>query len=82
MLINTQSVIVSWERVSECFRMLYCEVHEDAQMDCPTEEIIDYLQNLIARAAALSRYFWPARDGKNLEHRRRAEHLCQAILSY
>lgn len=79
MLLNTQSAIASWERVSECLQMIDGEVSEDAQIDCTTEEILDSLQNLIARAAALSRYFWPARDGKNQEHKRRAEQLCRAF---
>ncbi|TBR07865.1 MAG: hypothetical protein EPO47_10155 [Rugosibacter sp.] len=59
--------------------MLDSDIHEDTQMDCTTEEILNSLQNLIARAAALSRYLWPARDGKNQEHKRRAEQLCQAF---
>lgn len=79
MLLNTQSAIVSWERVSECLRMIDGEVAEHAQIDCATEEILDSLQNLIARAAALSRYFWPARDGKNQEHKKRADQLCRAF---
>lgn len=79
MLLNTQSAIASWERVSECLRMIDGEVTEHAQIDCATNEILDSLQNLIARAAALSRYFWPARDGKTQEHKRRADQLCRAF---
>lgn len=79
MLLNTQSAIASWERVSECLRMLDSGAHEDVQMGCATEEILDSLQNLIARAAALSRYFWPVRDGINQEHKRRGKQLCQAF---
>jgi hypothetical protein len=75
MLLNTQSAIVSWKRVSECLRVRDGEVREVPQFDCATEEILDSLQNLIARAAALSRYFWPARGGRNQEHKRRAEQL-------
>lgn len=75
MLLNTQSAIDSWERVSECFRMIDGEFSEHPKIDCSTEKILDSLQNLIARASALSRYFWPARDGKNLEHKRRAVQL-------
>lgn len=79
MLLNTQSAIVSWERVSECLRIIDSEVTENTQIDCASDEILDSLQNLIARAAALSRYFWPARDGKRQEHKRRADQLCRAF---
>lgn len=37
--------------------------------------ILDSLQNIIIHGAALSRYFWPTRTGRNNEHSRRAEHL-------
>lgn len=79
MLLNTRSAIVSWERVLECLRMIDGEASEHAQIDFITEEILDSLQNLIAKAAALSRYFWPARDGKNQVHKRRADLLCRAF---
>ena len=59
--------------------MIDGEASEHAQIDFITEEILDSLQNLIAKAAALSRYFWPARDGKNQVHKRRADLLCRAF---
>jgi hypothetical protein len=79
MLLNTQSAVVSWQRVCECLHMLDGTGTDNTQADCTTEEILDSLQNLIARAAALSRYFWPARDGKNEEHKKRAAQLCHAF---
>jgi len=81
MLLNTQSAIVSWERVTECLRVIDREAtaNANAQIDIATDEILDSMQNLIARAAALSRYFWPARDGGNQEHKRRADQLRRAF---
>jgi len=37
--------------------------------------ILDHLQNILTHAAALSRYFWPSRAGKNELHKKRAETL-------
>ena len=37
-----------------------------------TTAILDNIQNILTNAAALSRYFWPSRDGKNNLHAQRA----------
>ncbi|MDT4331213.1 hypothetical protein ACQE3E_15300 [Methylomonas sp. MED-D] len=37
--------------------------------------ILDHLQNILTHAAALSRYFWPSKPGKNSLHQKRAETL-------
>lgn len=79
MLFNTHSAVVSWQKVSECLQLLEDNGNGNAQTDCTTEEILNSLQNLIAKGAALSRYFWPAREGKNKEHKKRAEQLCRAF---
>lgn len=79
MLINTQSAVVSWQRVSECIHRLANTDNSHALADIESKEILDSLQNVITRAAALSRYFWPAQDGKNKVHMKRAEQLRQAF---
>lgn len=79
MLLNTRSAIASWERVFEGLRKLDSEANQNTHTECTTEEILDSLQNLIVRAAALSRYFWPVREGRSQEHKKRAKQLCQAF---
>lgn len=37
--------------------------------------ILDHLQNILTHAAALSRFFWPSKDGIHKIHQRRAETL-------
>ena len=73
MLSNTGSAMASLERVSD--------VIEAVERDRFTLDSIDpygliaELQNIVLQAAALSRYFWPARPG----HEGRAAHLRAAL---
>lgn len=79
MLFNTQSAVVSWQQVSDRLLLIDNPSVDTARADEAAKEILDSLQNLIARAAALSRYFWPPRDGKSNEHKKRAEQLLHAF---
>lgn len=41
--------------------------------------VLDSLQNIVNQGAALSRFFWPSRQGVNGVHKNRAEHLRKAL---
>ena len=48
----------------------------------PPDDVLNWLQNIIIQAAALSRYFWPAQNrDKELDklHKKRGRHLCKAF---
>jgi hypothetical protein len=47
-----------------------------------SDDVLDWLQNIIIQAAALSRYFWPTKNkDKKLDklHKKRGQHLCKAF---
>lgn len=65
MLFNTQSVLSSVTNLGELFQH-----REKDGAYINSRQILDELQNIILNAAAISRYFWPIKGGKE-----RAEHL-------
>jgi hypothetical protein len=75
MQFNCQSAVRSIARVSAGFEQLSSEhTLEDIEAR-PSEKILNELQNVVIQGAALSRYFWPVRNG----HKGRAEHLRRAF---
>jgi hypothetical protein len=72
MLFNSNSALDSVELIkNELGRFTNAE----SDSSFPTKSVLDQLQNVIVQAAALSRYFWPARRG----HEIRASQLRDAL---
>jgi hypothetical protein len=78
MLFNSRSALTSFQQLSD----MLAEGHwaaGDSQTDNRWNEMLDALQNAISKSAALARCFWPVRDGKSGEHKRRGSQLRQAF---
>lgn len=78
MLFNSRSALTSFQQLSD----MLAEGHwaaDDSQTDNRWVEMLDALQNAVSRSAALARYFWPVRDGKSGEHKRRGSQLRQVF---
>lgn len=78
MLFNSQSALASFQRISDLLAAGLWAA-DDAETENHWDEMLDALQNAVSRSAALARYFWPVRDGKADEHRRRGSMLRQAF---
>ena len=76
MLLISSSAVEYSQRLSTIF---------DNQADLKnitSDDVLDWLQNIIIQAAALSRYFWPTKNrDKELDklHKKRGRHLCKAF---
>lgn len=75
MLFNTRSAVASIERVSNALEQVSSDTSGDALERLDKSALLNELQNVILQAAALSRYFWPARSG----HETRAKQLRDAL---
>ncbi|MDD4883446.1 hypothetical protein [Sulfuricurvum sp.] len=75
MLFNCQSAIRSINYVEKAFAGLPEEVSDDDIAKLPTRAILNEVQNIVVQGAALSRYFWPVRNG----HEDRAKTLREAL---
>jgi hypothetical protein len=75
MLSNTGSAMASLERVSDVIEEVERDRSGTTLDSIDTNGLIAELQNIVLQAAALSRYFWPARPG----HEARAAHLRAAL---
>jgi hypothetical protein len=75
MLFNTRSALASIERVSSTLEQVSRDTPVDALERWDRTALPNELQNVILQAAALSRYFWPARQG----HETRARQLRDAL---
>ena len=75
MLFNTRSAVVSIEWVSTALEQISRDLSGDALAQLDRRAMLGELQNIIVQAAALSRYFWPARQG----HEARAKQLRAAF---
>lgn len=72
---NAESAMVSVNFLAGFIQMTN-ETDGDYEMTGELQnQILDYLQNLLIHAAALSRYFWPSKVGKHKLHKYRAESL-------
>jgi hypothetical protein len=68
MLFNTTSAVASISLLGEV--MEHLEGNSPSSLrDIDTDDVLNHLQNIVLQGAALSRYFWPVREG----HERRAE---------
>lgn len=78
MLFNSRSALTSFQQLSD----MLAEGHwatGDSQIDNICYEMLDALQNAVSKSAALARYFWPVKDGKSGEHKRRGSQLRQTF---
>lgn len=75
MLFNTRSAMVSIEWVSTVLEEIYHDLSGNALAQLDRRAMLGELQNIIVQAAALSRYFWPVRQG----HEARAKQLRAAF---
>ncbi len=75
MLFNTRSAVASIERVSNALEQVSRDTLGDALERLDRSALLSELQNVILQAAALSRYFWPTRQG----HETRAKQLRDAL---
>ena len=73
MLFNTESAMVSIQWVTKLFQQLESGVVHLDNINPHTP--LNHFQNIVLQAAALSRYFWPVRKGREL----RAEQLKAAF---
>jgi hypothetical protein len=64
MLFNTRSAVVSIESVSTTLEQISRDLSGDALAQLDRSALLGELQNIILQAAALSRYFWPVRQGR------------------
>jgi len=71
MQFNCHSAVRSIAKVSGEFEQLPSPPTLEDIAALPSQKILNELQNLVVHGAALSRYFWPVRNG----HEGRAEHL-------
>lgn len=78
MLFNSRSALASFQRISDLLADKHWSAN-DSQADNRWEDILDALQSAVTRGAALARYFWPVKDGKSGEHKRRGGRLRQAF---
>src|SRR5450756_1457940 len=75
MLFNTRSAVASIERVNNALEQVSCGTPGDAFERLDRSALLNELQNVILQAAALSRYFWPTRQG----HETRAKQVRDAL---
>lgn len=75
MLFNCVSAIRSIARVGAIFEKVPEEVTEEDLASLPVHTILNELQNIVVQGAALSRYFWPVREG----HKERGKILREAF---
>ena len=75
MLSNTCSAVASLELLSEAIDRLEQDTSDDPLCNLDVNGLLNELQNFILQAAAISRYFWPARTG----HEARAGHLREVL---
>jgi hypothetical protein len=75
MLFNTRSAVASIERVSKALEKIQDDASGDPLRHLDRNGLLNELQNMILQAAALSRYFWPVRQG----HEARAKQLRDAF---
>jgi hypothetical protein len=75
MLFNTRSAMASIARVSTALEKIQDDARGDPTHHLDTNGLLNELQNMILQAAALSRYFWPVRQG----HEARAKQLREAF---
>ncbi len=77
MLSNTRSAAASIEWVGTTLEAIACDESGESFQELDTRKLLDELQNVVVKAAALSRYFWPA--AKGTVHQGRAKHLREAL---
>lgn len=75
MLFSTRSAVASIESVSTALEELSSDLSGDALTRLDASAMLGELQNIILQAAALSRYFWPVRQG----HEARGSQLRTAL---
>lgn len=75
MLFNTRSAVASIQWVNAALEQLSSDESGDALALLDKRSMLCELQNIILQAAALSRYFWPVRQG----HEARAKQLRAAF---
>jgi hypothetical protein len=75
MLFNTRSALASIGEAEQIINALSKGKSPEAVPDADSDALLNNLQNVVIHGAALSRYFWPARNG----HERRAELLKDAL---
>jgi len=63
MLFNTGSAVVSIEVISTALQQISGGLSGNTLTQSDRSALLTELQNIILQAAALSRYFWPVRDG-------------------
>ena len=76
MLLISSSAVEYSQRLSTIFD------NQAGLENITSDDVLDWLQNIIIQAAALSRYFWPAKNkDKKLDklHKKRGQHLCVAF---
>jgi hypothetical protein len=75
MLFNSTSAVRSIARLESIFGKLPERPTHDDILRLPTKAILNELQNMVLQSAALSRYFWPIRNG----HEARGKRLREAF---
>ena len=79
MLFNCDSALDSLEEIDGIFEEMHTK--EDLNvLDENIDSVLNNLQNLVGQGAALSRFFWPVRNGKLSQHERRGKRLRDALL--
>jgi len=61
MLFNSRSAVISIKRVSEILTAISVGTAGKSGGEVEMDTILDHLQNIVVKGAALSRYFWPIR---------------------
>ena len=75
MQFNAISALKSDEDAKRNIQVLSSITPQEEQFYIIQGQTLNSLQNIVIQGAALSRYFWPSRNGPNDEHKRRADYL-------
>jgi predicted P-loop ATPase len=74
MLLNCESALDSIAEIDSIFEA--ADQRDDREIiDENLTYILDGLQNVISQGAALSRFFWPPKNGEEKIHKKRAKYL-------
>ena len=66
------TIILDWVESNKKYQQILFNKYSE-------DQILDNLQNIVLQGAAISRYFWPTRKGKNNIHKLRSEKLREAF---
>lgn len=79
MLFCTASALRSVSLLNKNLETLFESECSSGEVAFRQRAVLDSLQNIVSQGAALSRFFWPSRQGANGVHKNRAEHLRKTL---